>query len=97
MSDDHTVCIVASQDDGIYYNFRTKYYLDLDNEYQISNIKEIIHDHENRKARIESSISSLALLYSPTQQVLRISNFLSFCVKFRIFNSRKAWTVHHKE
>jgi hypothetical protein len=48
MSDDQTVCIVASQDDGIYYNFRTKYYLDLDNEYQISNIKEIIHDHEDR-------------------------------------------------
>ena len=47
MSDDQTICIMASQDDGIYYNFRTRFYFDLDQEYRISFIKEIIHDHED--------------------------------------------------
>ena len=33
---------------GIYYNYRSKAFIDLDELYKISNIKEIIHDHEDR-------------------------------------------------
>lgn len=33
MNDDQTVSIVASMDDGIYYNFRNKKYIDLDELY----------------------------------------------------------------
>lgn len=40
--------IVASQDDGIYYNSRTRQFVDLDELFEISNIKELIHDHEDR-------------------------------------------------
>ena len=40
--------IIASIDDGIYYNHKTRLYVDLDEEFKISNIKEIIHDHEDR-------------------------------------------------
>lgn len=48
MNDDQTVLIVASQDDGIYYNSRTRAFLDLDELFKIQSIKEIIHDHEDR-------------------------------------------------
>jgi hypothetical protein len=48
MNDDQSVSIIASQDDGIYYNHRTRAYVDLDEHFKISNIKEIIHDHEDR-------------------------------------------------
>ena len=30
MNDDQTVSIIASQDDGIYYNHRTRLFVDLD-------------------------------------------------------------------
>ena len=48
MNDDQTVAIIASADDGIYYNHRTKVQVDLDELYNISSIKELIHDHEDR-------------------------------------------------
>ena len=48
MNDDQTVSIIASMDDGIYYNHRTRVFADLDELYSISNIKEIIHDHEEK-------------------------------------------------
>jgi hypothetical protein len=48
MNDDQTVAIVASSEDGIYYNFRTRKMIDLDEKYEISNIKEIIYDHEEK-------------------------------------------------
>ena len=46
LNDKQDVAIVASKDDGIYCNFKTKKQLDLDDLYQISNICEIIHDEE---------------------------------------------------
>lgn len=48
MNDDQTVSIVASQDDGIYYNHRNRKFIDLDHKFDISNIKEIIHDYEEK-------------------------------------------------
>ena len=48
MNDDQTVSIIASMDDGIFYNMRTKQFVDLDQLFGISNIKEIIHDDEDR-------------------------------------------------
>jgi len=48
MNDDQSICVVGSETDGLYYNRRTNQYVDLDEEYQISNIKEIYHDHEER-------------------------------------------------
>jgi len=48
MNDNQQVSIIASIDDGIYYNHKTGLYVDLDEEFRISNIKEIIHDHEDR-------------------------------------------------
>lgn len=41
------MAIIASADDGIYYNHRTKVQEDLDELYNVSSIKEIIHDHED--------------------------------------------------
>lgn len=46
MNDNQTISIIASQDDGIYYNHSTRSFKDLDDKFKISNIKEIIHDHE---------------------------------------------------
>ena len=48
MNNEQTVAIVASQDDGIYYNFKNKKFVDLDEKYDITNIKEIIYDHEEK-------------------------------------------------
>jgi hypothetical protein len=48
MNDDQTVSIIASQDDGIYYNHRNRKFVDLDYKFDISNIKEIIHDYEEK-------------------------------------------------
>jgi hypothetical protein len=47
MNDDHNVAIVASSEDGIYYKFRTRKMIDLDEKYEISNTKEIIYDFLN--------------------------------------------------
>ena len=46
MNDEQTVSIISSIDDGIYYNHYTGETIDLDELYHITNIKEIIHDHE---------------------------------------------------
>ena len=48
MNDDQTVSIIASHDDGIYYNHRNRKFVDLDQKFDISNIKEIIHDYEEK-------------------------------------------------
>ena len=48
MSNDQTISMIASQDDGIYFNHRTRQFVDIDELYKIQNIKEIIHDHEDR-------------------------------------------------
>jgi hypothetical protein len=47
LSDDQTIAIIASTMDGIYYNLATEAWLDLDELYDISNIKEIVHDAES--------------------------------------------------
>ena len=46
MNSDQKISIIASQDDGIYFNHRTKEFVDLDHAYQIRSISEIIHDPE---------------------------------------------------
>jgi len=48
MNNDQSCLVIASQDDGIYYNFKTRKFIDLDEKYDISNIKEIIYDHEEK-------------------------------------------------
>lgn len=40
--------IIASKEDGIYYNHRNRKQVDLDREFEISAIKEIIYDHEDK-------------------------------------------------
>ena len=39
--------MVASPDDGIFFDKKAQYEMDVDEEYEISNIKEIIYDHED--------------------------------------------------
>ena len=39
--------IVASPEDGIFYDRNKKEEIDIDSDYEISNIKEIIYDHED--------------------------------------------------
>jgi len=46
MNNDQKISLIASQDDGIYYNHRSKEFIDLDHTYKIRNIAEIIHDEE---------------------------------------------------
>ena len=46
MNNDQTVSIIASQDDGLYYNHKSKEFVDLDHAFNIKNICEIIHDDE---------------------------------------------------
>ena len=48
MNDDQSVSIIASMDDGIYYNHKTGKFLDLKESFKVSNIKEIIYDDEAR-------------------------------------------------
>jgi hypothetical protein len=48
MNDDQTVSIIASIDDGIYYNNRSKEQIDLDETFKVCNIKEIIYDDEEK-------------------------------------------------
>jgi len=48
MNDDQSISIISSLDDGIYFNHRTRAFFDLDEIFKVSNIKEIIHDHEER-------------------------------------------------
>lgn len=38
--------IVASPEDGIFYDKAKQHEVDIDEQYEISNIKEIIYDHE---------------------------------------------------
>ena len=40
------IFVVASPEDGIYYNKKSQLEVDIDETYEISNIKEIIYDHE---------------------------------------------------
>lgn len=39
---------MASRDNGIYQNLVTGLFMDLDEKYDICDIKEIIHDYEER-------------------------------------------------
>jgi hypothetical protein len=48
MNDDQNVSVIASLDDGIFFNHVTGQFYDLDEMYDISSIKEIIYDHEDR-------------------------------------------------
>ena len=45
MNDEQTVYVAASSSDGIYYNATTKNEVDLDELYNISNIKEMIYEN----------------------------------------------------
>jgi hypothetical protein len=44
MSDNQEIAVIASVEDGIYFNMTNKAWIDLDELYNISLIKEIIHD-----------------------------------------------------
>ena len=44
--------MIASLTDGIFYNHRTEEFVDLDDLYQISTIKEIIYDSDDRMVYI---------------------------------------------
>jgi hypothetical protein len=46
MSDDQTIAIIASSEDGIYFNLTNQAWIDLDETFDISLIKQIIHDAE---------------------------------------------------
>lgn len=48
MNTDQTVFITASQEDGIYYSFRSRKFIDIDAVYNISAIKEIMYDPEEK-------------------------------------------------
>lgn len=48
MNDAQNVSIVATPEDSIYYNHITHKQIDIDDEFKISAIKEIIYDHEDR-------------------------------------------------
>ena len=49
MNYNQTVSIIASADDGIYYNHKTDAFRDLDDKFKISSIKAIIHDMEDNR------------------------------------------------
>ena len=49
MSTNQYVAIIASADDGIFYNFKSDKYVDLDEEFKMSNIAQMIYDQEERK------------------------------------------------
>lgn len=46
-NDNQDIFIIASPDDGIYLNINEDAEVDIDNEYQIANIKQIIYDNED--------------------------------------------------
>ena len=46
-NDNQDIFIIASPDDGIYINLNEETEVDIDAEYQIANIKQIIYDHED--------------------------------------------------
>lgn len=49
MSDDQSIAIIASSEDGIYFNMANGAWVDLDETYDIGSIKEIVHDDESRQ------------------------------------------------
>jgi hypothetical protein len=48
LSDDQSISIIASSEDGIYFNMSTGAWFDLDETYDIGCIKEIIHVSESK-------------------------------------------------
>lgn len=75
MSDDQSIAIIASSMDSIYFNLNTRAWVDLDETYDISHIKEIVHDSESR------SFYLLANKYQGKNGV--------FLIKFHELNPRK--------
>lgn len=54
-NDNQDIFVIASPDDGIYLNLHDEVEVDIDNEYQIANIKQIIYDHEDNMFYILSN------------------------------------------
>jgi len=52
MNDDQSASVIASLEDGIFYNHRTEEFIDLDDLYQISSIKEVIYDTDDHMVYI---------------------------------------------
>jgi hypothetical protein len=48
MTEDQGIAIIASSDDGIYFNMNSGAWIDLDDTYNIGLIKEIIQDTESK-------------------------------------------------
>ena len=55
MNENQSISIIASEDDGIWYDFYTKKQIDLDDAFKISNIREVIHDCEDETFYILSN------------------------------------------
>jgi 6-phosphogluconolactonase (cycloisomerase 2 family) len=55
MNENQNVSIVASADDGTYYNHRSKSFKDLDAKFKITSIKALIHDNEDGRFYILSN------------------------------------------
>lgn len=52
MTDDQDIAIIATPQDGIYFNMTNGMWVDLDECYDIGSIKEIIHDADTRQIYI---------------------------------------------
>ena len=55
MNYEQTISIIASVDDGIWFDHETRESIDLDQAFKISNIREIIHDSEDNAFYILSN------------------------------------------
>ena len=49
MNSNQSIYIIASEEDGWHYNARTREFYDLDNNYNIQNIREICYDADDKK------------------------------------------------
>jgi hypothetical protein len=49
LSEDQSIAIIASSEDGIYFNMANGAWIDIDETFDIGCIKEIIHDAESKQ------------------------------------------------
>lgn len=49
LTSDQSIAIIASSEDGIYFNMENGAWIDLDETYDIGQIKEIVHDDESNQ------------------------------------------------
>jgi hypothetical protein len=49
LTENQSIAIIASSEDGIYFNLHNGAWVDLDETFDIGAIKEIIHDEESKQ------------------------------------------------